>query len=88
MSRAPSRKQRERVRLTAEQVRERNVRKQLEADRASWLLVGGEVEWQREQNRRRKARNERTRARTAAVLAAKRAAAEAEAQQPLWKEAA
>lgn len=84
MSRAPSRKQRERVRLTAEQVRLRNVRKSAEADRASWLLIGGQTAWQAELNRRRAARNARVRAHTAAVLAAKRAALEAEAQQGLW----
>lgn len=79
-----SRKQAARERLTAEQVRLRDVRKAAEADRAYWLLKGGEVEWQAELSRRRAARNERVRAHTAAVVAAKRAAAQAQPQQGLW----
>lgn len=79
-----SRKQQARERLTAEQVRLRDVRKAAEADRAYWLLKGGQVEWQAELNRRRTARNERVRAHTAAILAARRIAAEADAQQVLW----
>lgn len=71
--------------LTPEQKRERQVRKAMEADRASWLLIGGTVAWEREQNRRRAARNQRTRERTAAVLAAKR---ESTLQPALWEDAA
>lgn len=68
-----SRKQAQRERLTAHQVRERNARKRAEADRALWLQIGGTVAWEQEQNRRRRERNERTRERTRQALAAKRA---------------
>lgn len=84
MTTTPTSRRRKQVRrhelLTAEQVRERQVRKALEADRASWLLIGGLVAWEAEQNRRRRARNERTRQHTRAVMAAKRAAV----QPGLW----
>lgn len=76
-----SRKQAARERLTVEQVRLRDVRKAAEADRAYWLLKGGEVEWQAELNRRRAARNARVRAHVAAVVTARRASQE---QPGLW----
>lgn len=79
-----SRKQQRRELMTATDVRMRQTRKAMEADRAYWLLKGGQVEWQAELNRRRAARNERTREHVRQVMAAKRAAAAAEAQQGLW----
>lgn len=84
MKRAPSQKQKRRELLTATDVRMRETRKAMEADRAFWLLQGGQVAWQAELNRRRAARNERVRRHTAEVLEAKRAAAAADPQPGLW----
>lgn len=76
-----STKQRKREALTSEQVRARDIRKQTEADRAYFHLLGGEDAWQRELNRRRRARNERTREHTRQVVEAKRAT---QVQPALW----
>lgn len=79
-----SRKQAARERLTQHEVRHRQSRKRNEADRALWLAIGGQVAWQQELDRRRRARNERTREHTRQVVAAKKHAA----QGLLWVEGA
>lgn len=64
-----SRKQAAREGLTAEQVRRRAAHKAMEADRALWVAIGGQVTWQAELDRRRRARNERVREHTRQVTA-------------------